>query len=221
MKRGTLARATIIIASASTNNNDLARDSEMHQTKKGNEWHRGVKAHIGPDANSGYRGPEKRGELQDLHVTWYIAMKRGKLKAKTEGRLQELTAQAPHLTAKICARIEHPFHIVKELFGHRKVCYKGLAKNAAHRHSPFALANLVIANSPNSPDAPKVRPEPRPPQLRARRTARFEGPTAIRGPFSHPESAIPGGRGPVSLGRLNQRFPSRAAIMTDEYSIYV
>ena len=72
-------------------------------------------------------------------------MKRGKLKAMAEGKLKELTEQAEHLKAKIRARVEHPFHIVKDLFRHRKVRYKGLAKNAAQMHTLFALANLVIA----------------------------------------------------------------------------
>jgi IS5 family transposase len=41
--------------------------------------------------------------------------------------------------------VEHPFHIVKNLFGYRKVRYRGLRKNLAQLHSLFALANLVIA----------------------------------------------------------------------------
>jgi len=179
LERGTLVDASIIAAPASTKNKDRARDPEMHQAKKGNQWHFGMKAHIGADADSGlvhtvvctaanaadvtetpnllhgterevyadagYIGAEKRAELQDLHVTWYIAMKRGKLKAMAEGRLKALTEQAEHLKAKIRARVEHPFHIVKDLFRHRKVRYKGLAKNAAQMHTLFALANLVIA----------------------------------------------------------------------------
>ena len=91
-------------------------------------------------------GAEKRAELQDLHVTWYIAMKRGKLKAMAEGKLKALTEQAEHLKAKIRARVEHPFHIVKDLFRHRKVRYKGLAKNTAQMHTLFALANLRRLN---------------------------------------------------------------------------
>jgi len=40
--------------------------------------------------------------------------------------------------------VEHPFHIVKNLFGHRKVRYRGLAKNGHQLHTLFGLANLVI-----------------------------------------------------------------------------
>jgi IS5 family transposase len=72
-------------------------------------------------------------------------MKRSKLNAMAEGRLKALTEQAEHLKARIRARVEHSFHIVKGLFRHRKVRYKGLAKNTAHMHTLFALANLVIA----------------------------------------------------------------------------
>ncbi|MGK3850871.1 transposase, partial [Enterococcus faecium] len=45
--------ATIIAAPSSTKNKDGERDPEMHQTKKGNQWHFGMKAHIGADADSG------------------------------------------------------------------------------------------------------------------------------------------------------------------------
>ena len=50
--------------------------------------------------------------------------------------------------AKIRARVEHPFHVVKNLFRYRKVSYRGLAKNTARLFSLFALANLVIAKRP-------------------------------------------------------------------------
>jgi IS5 family transposase len=53
LKTGTVVDATIIAAPSSTKNRDGARDPEMHQTKKGNQWHFGMKAHIGVDAESG------------------------------------------------------------------------------------------------------------------------------------------------------------------------
>lgn len=53
LKTGTIVDATIIAAPSSTKNHDGARDPEMHQTKKGNQWHFGMKAHIGVDAQSG------------------------------------------------------------------------------------------------------------------------------------------------------------------------
>jgi transposase, IS5 family len=53
LKRGSIVDATIIPAPSSTKNEDQTRDPEMHQTKKGNQWHFGMKAHIGVDADSG------------------------------------------------------------------------------------------------------------------------------------------------------------------------
>ncbi len=61
LKTGTVVDATLIAAPSSTKNKDGERDPEMHQTKKGNQWHMieghphgwGMKAHIGVDADSG------------------------------------------------------------------------------------------------------------------------------------------------------------------------
>jgi transposase, IS5 family len=151
----------------------------MHQTRKGNQWYFGMKAHIGADADSGlvhtlvgtaanvsdvsqtenllhgeeevvfadagYIGADKRNALKDKAVRWHIAMKRGKLKAMAEGPIKELTRRAERLKAQLRSRVEHPFHVTKNLFGHRKVRYRALAKNTAHLHTLFALANLVIA----------------------------------------------------------------------------
>ena len=54
MHGGTIVDATIVSAPSSTKNKDGERDPEMHQTKKGNQWHYGMKVHIGADAGSGY-----------------------------------------------------------------------------------------------------------------------------------------------------------------------
>ncbi len=53
MKGGTIVDTTIINAPSSTKNAEKARDPEMHQTKKGNEWRFEMKCHIGVDAGSG------------------------------------------------------------------------------------------------------------------------------------------------------------------------
>ena len=179
LDKGTLVDATILAAPSSTKNKDKARDPEMHQTRKGNQWYFGMKAHIGADAQSGlvhtvvgtaanvadvtqtehllhgqeevvfadagYIGADKREALKERQVDWHIAMKRGKIKAMEEGPLKELTVQAERLKAQVRARVEHPFHVVKNLFDHAKVRYKGLAKNVAQLHTLFALANLVCA----------------------------------------------------------------------------
>lgn len=53
LRTGTIVDATLIAAPSSTKNSTKSRDPEMHQTKKGNQWHFGMKAHIGVDADSG------------------------------------------------------------------------------------------------------------------------------------------------------------------------
>jgi IS5 family transposase len=180
MKEGTIADATILAAPPSVKNKEQARDPEMHQTKKGNQWYFGMKAHIGADAESGlvhslvgtaanvgdvtqtehllhgeekdvfldagYIGAEKREELKDKKVSWQIAMKRGKLKAMPEGSAhRELFETLERAKASIRARVEHAFHVLKNLFHYKKVRYKGLAKNTAQLHTLFGLVNLAIA----------------------------------------------------------------------------
>ena len=53
LREGTIVDATIIEAPSSTKNQARERDPEMHQTKKGNQWHFGMKAHIGVDCGTG------------------------------------------------------------------------------------------------------------------------------------------------------------------------
>jgi len=178
LNKGTVVDATLLAAPASTKNREKARDPAMHQTKKGNQWHFGMKGHIGVDvdsglvhtvtgtaanvsdisqtehllhgeeemvfADAGYIGAEKRPELKDKPVTWYIAKKRGTVKKMAEGPLKELTQAVERTKAQIRSIVEHPFHIIKDLFHHRKVRYRGLEKNTAQLFTLFALGNLVI-----------------------------------------------------------------------------
>ena len=94
--------------------------------------------------DAGYQGVHKREKANAPQ--WHVAMKPGKRKqldpACAWARLLE---EAEQLKASIRAKVEHPFHVVKNLFRHRKVRYKGLAKNKAQLFSLFGLANLVIA----------------------------------------------------------------------------
>ena len=179
MRQGTIVDATIIAAPSSTKNQDGERDPEMHQTKKGNQWHFGMKAHIGVDAESGlvhtvvgtaahvndvtqaqallsgeetevyadagYQGVEKREENQEVPVTWHVAMKRGKRKALAGTPLGELLERIEQLKASIRSKVEHPFHVVKNLFHHKKTRYRGLDKNTKQLFTLFGLANLVLA----------------------------------------------------------------------------
>ena len=178
LRKGSIVDATIIAAPSSTKNAEGARDPEMHQTKKGNQWHFGMKAHTGVDAESGlvhtvigtaanvndvtqagallhgeetaahgdagYRGVHKREEAQGPH--WHVAMQPGKRRQLDPKRKwARLLEQAEQLKASIRAKVEHPFHVIKNLFRHKKVRYKGLAKNEAQLFSLFGLVNLVIA----------------------------------------------------------------------------
>ena len=58
---------------------------------------------------------------------------------------RELLESGVKLKASVRAKVEHPFHVVKNIFGHRKARYRGLAKNMAQLHTLFGLANLIIA----------------------------------------------------------------------------
>ena len=95
--------------------------------------------------DAGYTGIEKREEVQGKQVTWHVAMKRGKLKAMVEDELKALYVKRERLKASIRAKVEHPFHVLKNLFHYRKVRYKGLFKNTVQLHMLFGLVNLVLA----------------------------------------------------------------------------
>ena len=179
MREGTIVDATLIAAPPSTKNKDGMRDPEMHQSKKGNDWHFGMKAHVGVDAemglvhtvigtagnisdvtqahallhgdetlafgDAGYQGVEKRLENADRSVTWHVAMKRSKRKALPTNTLGQIQEKLEQLKASVRAKVEHPFHVIKNLFRHRKTRYRGLAKNTAQLFTLFAFANLMLA----------------------------------------------------------------------------
>ena len=91
----------------------------------------------------------KRPEFQGLDVVWHVAEKRGKLKKMEEGPRKTLIVQRERVKAQVRAKVEHPFHVVKNLFRHRKVRYRGLLKNTAQLFTLLGLANLVLARRPN------------------------------------------------------------------------
>ncbi|MNS89038.1 Transposase DDE domain protein [compost metagenome] len=95
--------------------------------------------------DAGYTGVEKRDEMQGKSVKWQLAIKRGNIRAMRDGAVKDLLIAVERAKAQIRARVEHPFHVMKNLFGHRKVRYKGLVKNTAQLFSLFGLANLVLA----------------------------------------------------------------------------
>jgi IS5 family transposase len=182
LREGILVDATLIAAPPSTKNEKKERDPEMHQTKKGNQWYCGMKAHIGADrdsklvhpvvvtaanvaditqtserlhgteqqvhADAGYPGVEKRAETAALErkIGWQIAAKRGAIKAMAQGVEKEAIKAVEKAKASVRAFVEHPFHIVKNIFRHRKVRYRGLAKNGHQLYTLFGLANVVIGS---------------------------------------------------------------------------
>ncbi len=95
--------------------------------------------------DSGYRGAHPREGLRERELTWTIAEPPSRVAAMEEGPLKALTHQIERLKAKLRARVEHPFDILENLFGYRKVRYKGLKKNCAQIRVLFALVNRVVA----------------------------------------------------------------------------
>ncbi len=176
LREGTIVDATIIEAPSSTKNRAGERDPEMHPTKKGNQWHFGMKAHIGVDSetgivhsmsataanvhdvtethnllhggetvvwgDAGYQGVGSREENLGLLVEWRVAMRPGRRRKLAPGSRETLAEQAK---AQVRAKVEHPFLRLKRLFGHAKVRYRGLAKNAERLALLFELGNLLTA----------------------------------------------------------------------------
>ena len=182
LKAGTAVDATLIAAPSSTKNSTGRRDPEMHSTKKGKNYHFGMKVHIDVDASSGlvhtvcttaanvhdvtqasqllhgeegcvfadsgYRGVEKRPEIQaQAHQPrWQVAMMPSKRKAlDPNSEIDAISEKIEKLKASVRAKVEHPFRVIKCQFGYRKTRYKGLAKNAMQVVILFALSNLWMA----------------------------------------------------------------------------
>jgi transposase, IS5 family len=169
--KGTIVDATIINAPSSTKNAKGERDPEMHQTKKGKQYYFGMKAHTGVDTKVGLvhtvvctaanvadnqvLGELLHGEEETLYGDAAYHAKEIKEQAeaaKIEFKVCERAGNGRPLTrkqkasnrriSKVRSIVEHPFLVVKRLWGHAKVRYRGIAKNSAQMHSLFGLANL-------------------------------------------------------------------------------
>lgn len=170
LKAGTLVDATIIAVPSSTKNEDRSRDPEMTQTKKGNQWYFGMKVHIGTDRR-GLVHTVTTTTAKDADLTQLPDLLHGKesvvhgdrgywsgdantwLKQRgVRSRLQKRAATGHPLSktekarnqrwSKARAFVEHPFHVIKRLWGFVKVRYRGLAKNTTRVFALLALANL-------------------------------------------------------------------------------
>ena len=171
---GTIVDATIIGAPSSTKNADKARDPEMRQTRKGQQWYFGMKLHIGVDSQSGLahsavvtsanvhdkhplpdllHGDERRvyGDSAYQSQKALITRKAPHAKDFTNertrkgGEVDEIKRAKNRNKSRIRARVEHVFAVVKRLWGFTKVRYRGLQKNATRAFTALALANIYLA----------------------------------------------------------------------------
>src|SRR3546814_13440754 len=96
-------------------------------------------------ADAGYTGAAKRAELEGVAVTWRIAERRSAVQRLAEGEYKESVKCLEHLKAKMRARVEQPFRVIKRQFGYTKVRYRGFAKNTAPMFMLFASSHLWMA----------------------------------------------------------------------------
>jgi IS5 family transposase len=173
ISRGTIVDATIIHAPSSTKNRSGERDPEMHQTRKGKQWYFGLKAHIGVDSKQGHVHSvcTSAASVADKHMlpdllhgeerkVWGDGAYQGQGKAirqaapqaqdMTSRRVQyknfvdELQKAKNRVKARVRAKVEHSFRILKRIFSFEKVRYRGLKKNHQRLCACFALVNLDL-----------------------------------------------------------------------------
>ena len=174
---GTIVDATVIHAPSSTKNASGERDPEMHQTKKGNQWYFGLKAHIGVDAKEGtvhsvvttaanvadcrvlpdlpdlLHGEERKvwgdggyqGQMAAIKEVAPKAQGMTCRRTRYKGRVDRLQRVKNRSKLSVRAKLEHPFLILKPIFGFDKVRYRGLAKK------PPPTMRLLRAGEPLSP----------------------------------------------------------------------
>jgi IS5 family transposase len=171
---GTIVDATIINAPCSTKNAAKARDPDMHQTKKGNQWYFGMKAHIGVDSRTKiiHAVAATAANIADSQVlpdllhgnetrVWGDQAYRGQTavirkhapnakdftnrRYRHRGVVDETERAKNRTKSKVRAKVEHTIGVIKRVFGFTKVRYRGLEKNAHRLVVTCALANLFMA----------------------------------------------------------------------------
>ncbi|MBL8072385.1 MAG: IS5 family transposase [Nitrospira sp.] len=174
VSQGTIVDATILTAPSSTKNRRKERDPEMHQTKKGNQWYFGMKAHIGVDSRTKLihsvaataanvhdsqvlpdllHGQETRvwgdaaysGQRDVIRQRAPSAQSFIQTKAHRHRPLSEVERTCNRTKSKVRAKVEHVFLVIKRIFGWSKVRYRGLAKNTNWLFVACGLANLYVA----------------------------------------------------------------------------
>ena len=171
--KGTIVDATIIVAPSSTKNRDGRRDPQMHQTAKGQQWYFGMKAHVGVDSRTKLvhavvasaanvhdrealpyllHGKETRVWGDQAYQGQSAVIRACAPKAKDftnrrfrfHGRIDQIGKAKNRNKSRVRAKVEHVFGVIKNIFGFRKVRYRGLAKNLHRLEVTAALANLYI-----------------------------------------------------------------------------
>lgn len=169
--KGTIVDASIIHAPSSTKNEKKERDPEMHQTRKGKQWYFGMKVHTGVDADSGlvhtvvstaanvadiqvmgqlmhgqeqalygdsaYYASDAREQATEAGIEFKVCQRAGGGRALTQKQ-----RQSNRRISRVRAIGEHPYLVVKRLWGHCKVRYRGLVKNQVQMIALFALGNV-------------------------------------------------------------------------------
>jgi IS5 family transposase len=170
---GTIVDATILHAPTSTKNREQQRDPEMHQTKKGNQWYFGMKAHVGVDSQSKliHAVVATPANVADSRVlpdllhgdetrVWGDQAYRGQGRVLKEyapraqdftcqryrykNRIDEVERAKNRTKAKVRSKVEHVFAVMKLKFGFVKVRYRGMAKNGNRLFATCALVNLYL-----------------------------------------------------------------------------
>jgi IS5 family transposase len=173
LSRGTIVDATLINAPSSTKNRKKARDPQMHQTRKGNQWYFGMKGHIGVDSKTKLihsvaataANVHDSQVLPDLLHGQETRVWGDSAYAGQTGVLREVAPQAQDFThekghrhaplteaqraknrskSKVWAKVEHSIGVIKRVFKFAKVRYRGLLKNAHLLFVACALANLFM-----------------------------------------------------------------------------
>ncbi len=173
VSRGTIVDATIISAPSSTKNAAKARDPEMHQTRKGQQWYFGMKAHVGVDSRTKLihsvvataanvhdatvlpdllHGEETRvwgdqayrGQSEVIREHAPNAKDFTNRRCRHRGLVDEGEKARNRTKSKVRAKVEHSIGVIKRVFGFAKVRYRGLDKNAHRLFVSCALANLFI-----------------------------------------------------------------------------
>jgi IS5 family transposase len=168
---GTIVDATIIHAPSSTKNSSGERDPDMHQTRKGNQWYFGAKAHIGMDSKEKvvHSVATSAASVADAHMlsdllhgeekkVWGDGAYQGQgdvirqaapqaqdmtsRRFKYKNYVDEVAKRKNTTKARVRSKVEHAFRILKRTFGFTKVRYRGISKNHQWLCAAFALVNL-------------------------------------------------------------------------------